>query len=375
MRIAIVTMDVLENDGQGRVNFELTRHLLRLGVSVDLVADRVSPELDRSGANWIRVRPAVSSVHLLRTWDFRRRATRVIASRRGQYDVVLACGAVLDVPHTVNVVHFVHSRWIESPFHPARSTSPPERWYRKLYATLNVRWEQRSLRCADTVVAVSNLVREAVCDMGVRPDRAVVIPNGVDTDTYHPGSSHRRRFDLPASRPIALFAGDLQSPIKNLDSVFCAIQRLPDVHLAVAGSVDGSPYPAMAEHRGLSDRVHFLGFRTDMDELMRAVDFLVFPSHQDSFGLVLAEAMASGLPVITARTVGASDLVASDCGYVLDDPTNIANLTKAIASLSSDSQLRRRMGRAARAKIEPYTWTHMAQSYLDLFEMQTVRAN
>jgi len=371
MRIAIVTLDVFEKDGQGRVNFELTRYLLQAGFEVDLIADRVSESLLESGAGWIRVHPLHSRIHLLRTWHFKQLASRLVASRLADYDIILACGAVLDVPHTVNVVHFVHSTWEQSPFHPARTQPIPERWYRKLYTRLNARWERRALEQADSVIAVSNNVRDAICEFGVSPERVFVVPNGVDTDTYHPGPSNRHAFRLPIDVPLGLFAGDLQSPIKNLDTVLSAVSRVPEAHLAVAGTIDGSPYPRMAERLGIRDRIHFLGYCTAMDDLMRAVDYLVFPSHQDSFGLVLAEAMASGLPIITTRSVGASDLVTPDCGFVLDDPASVSGIADAMTTLSHTPELRSRMGRSSRSRIQQYTWIAMAQAYLTVFNRHT----
>src|SRR5690606_25250574 len=111
-------------------------------------------------------------------------------------------------------------------------------------------------------------------------------------------------FGLPDAVPLALFVGDIQSSIKNLDAGLAALVQVPGLHLAVAGRIGTSPYPAMAEGLGVQDRVHFLDFRSDIADLMRAADFFVLVSRRDSCPLVLIEAVSSGLPVVTARTVG-----------------------------------------------------------------------
>ena len=118
---------------------------------------------------------------------------------------------------------------------------------------------------------------------------------------------------------------------KNLDTVLQALVGASGVHLAVVGAREGSPYPALAERLGVADRVHFLGFRRDMAQIMQAVDIFVFPSRYEPFGIVVLEAMASGVPVILAATVGAAEVVTPDCGVVLPDPedagwTDVANV-------------------------------------------------
>jgi glycosyltransferase involved in cell wall biosynthesis len=78
--------------------------------------------------------------------------------------------------------------------------------------------------------------------------------------------------------------------------------------------------------------------------------------------------MASGLPVITATTTGAAEVVTPECGVVLSDSEDVYGLAQALLHLAGNPVLRRRMGEAARLVAQQHSWTSMAQSYVDLFE-------
>ncbi len=136
------------------------------------------------------------------------------------------------------------------------------------------------------------------------------------------------------------------SPAKNLDTVLQALVKVPDLHLAVVGETKNSPYPKMVEKLQLGQRVHFLGYRRDMPLLQKAADFFVFPSRYEPFGLVVIEAMASGLPVITSKSTGAADLVTPACGIVLADCNDINSLAQSLELLKSDYQLRQKNGQS-----------------------------
>jgi glycosyltransferase involved in cell wall biosynthesis len=369
MDVAIVTHDVARGSGQGRVNYELTRHLLRQGIRVDLIADQVDEDLLAAGANWRPVHPGFEDVFLLKVWHFAQLANRLLARLAGRYDVIMACGVVLDRPHTVNVVHFVHEAWWRSASHPFRNEIGVNSLYQGLFSWMNARWEAQVFEKAQVVVGVSDQIRrELVETVGVPAWRVRAIVNGVDVEEFCPGPAAREPLGLPRDVPLAFFAGDIQSTRKNLGTVLRALVDVPEVHLAVAGDTEGSPYPAQAAALGLADRTHFLGFRRDVPALMRASDFFVFPSRYEACTLVLLEAMASGLPVVTAHTAGGAELVTEDCGMVLDDPENVDGLARAARKIGTDPQRRERMGRAARAVAEAHTWSCMARQYVDLFE-------
>jgi glycosyltransferase involved in cell wall biosynthesis len=367
MRIAIITHDIYPGDGQGRVNFELARFLLDRGIKVDLLADRIDETLLDHDAKWVSLHPGGRSINLLRVWRFKQLANRYLDAHPNRYDIILACGVVLDRAHTVNVAHFVHGTWAKSPYHSSRQHRGWRRWYYQLYTWLNLRWEQSTLAVAEAIVAVSDKVRNDLIELGLSPDRIRVIPNGVDTKEFAPGPGNRTEFGLPPASPLALFVGDIQSPRKNLETALEALAKVPDLHLAVAGKVKGSPYPALAADLGVADRTHFMGFQHDIPALMRSADVFVLPSHQDPFGLVVTEAMASGLPVIVSRSVGASCLVTPEVGVIIDPADDSTLLAQAFADLAGNPARRRRMGKAARRAALEVSWSRMSERYLNLF--------
>lgn len=112
-----------------------------------------------------------------------------------------------------------------------------------------------------------------------------------------------------------------------------------------------------------------MGFRQDVPDLMKAADFLVFPSRYELFGLVVLEAMATGIPVITAATTGATELVTPDCSFVLPDSDDTQPLAEALNQLvKCDRQQRQQMGEVARTIAEQHSWANMGRNYVNLVE-------
>ena len=380
MHVAIVSHNVLIGDGQGRVNFELTRFLLQQGVQVDLIADAVDPRLVEWGAHWIPLHPTLPGlpldldhILLIKVWRFHQMANRLLAEISDRYDVVMGCGHTLSLPHTVNAVHFVHGAWLASDSHPSRLERSVGAAYQWLFSRVNARWELDSLRQAERIVAVSDKVRRELMALGLPGETIQTVVNGVDVSEFHPGPADRPSLGVPDGVPLALFAGDIRSTRKNLDTVLHALLQVPKLHLAVAGGLDGSPYPAMADRLGLSDRVHFLGFRQDIPDLMRAADVFTFPSRYEACTLALLEALASGLPVLTAHSTGGAELITDDCGAVLEDPNDGNALATALLRIVETPEVRGRMQAAAREVAEKHSWDRMGKRYLDLFH-ETVRA-
>jgi glycosyltransferase involved in cell wall biosynthesis len=370
MKLCIVTPCVVKGNGQGRVNYEIAWEAIRRGHHVTLLTSQVALELQKHDrVNWVDLPIKGVPTQLLREIAFARRSAQWLRQHRHELDLVLANGAITQAPSDVNLVPFVHSAWLLSPLHISRGRRDVYGFYQWLYTVLNARWEKNAFLQAKVVVAVSHRVQQELVDIGIAKEAIEVIWCGVGLEEFFPGQGDRKKFGLPEHVPLALFIGDIRINRKNLDTVLHALVDVPELHLAVVGILEGSPYPQLAEQLGLSDRLYFLDNPSGIvPELMRSVDIFVFPSRYEPFGLVVIEAMASGLPVVTAITTGASELISPDCGVVLSDTEDRKGLAEALSQLASNPDLRHRMGKAARTVAEEHSWQKMAQRYVDRFE-------
>lgn len=369
MKLCIITRSVIKGDGQGRANYEIVLEALRRGHHVTLVSSNVDSELQQQEqVNWVYIPVKKWPTQLLSSLIFSSQAKAWLQKHRSEVDLVQSYGAVTSAPTDVNTVQFVHNGWLRSPVHTSRLRRDLYGAYQWLYSVLNAYWEKQAFSHSKLIVAVSEKIKQDLISIGVSADRVRVILNGVDLQEFYPGDADRQKLGLPEGVTLALFAGDILTSRKNLDTVLYALAKVPDLHLAVAGSKEGSPYPQLAEKLSLTQRVHFLGFRRDISQIMRAVDLFVFPSRYEACTLVLLEAMATGLPVITAASAGGAEIVTPECGVVLSDSEDTQALAQALTKLASDNELRCKMGQAARKIAEQHSWASKAQSYVDLFE-------
>jgi len=367
MKVAIVTHSFVENDGQGRVNLEVVRGLVAANHEVELIAAKVAPELlAMPGVHWTPVSHGPLPTNLLRNAWFSRRAARELRRMRGTVDLTMANGAITSAAVDVNAVHFVHGGWAASPYYePGRGLRGV---YQRLYTWMNERLELQAFARCSRIIAVSGQVADEIVALGVPREKIETVPNGVDTNVFYPQAEKVSDLGLPAGQVRALFVGDIVSRRKGLDTVLAALPGVDGLGLVVVGRTEASPYPQEVQAAGLSDRVVFLGFRRDVAAIMRACDFFVFPSRYEPFGLVILEALASGLPVITARTAGIVDLLGDDVCIKLDDPDNVPALHAALQRLTTDPELRLEMGKRARDCALTLTWQTMAEHYVAVFE-------
>ncbi|MGL6340518.1 MAG: glycosyltransferase family 4 protein [Waterburya sp.] len=369
MKLCVVTHKLVKGDGQGRVNYEVVVEAIRQGHQVTILASQLDRELEQNQLlDWIYIPVKTFPTELLRNLAFSWQSARWIKKNRSQFDVVKINGAITSASAEFNAVHFVHSSWLKSPVHTWQQRKDIYGLYQWLYTFLNSYWEKQAFARVETVIAISQKVKQELLDIGVSENRLEVITNGVDLQEFTPGASIRSNLGISNDVVLALFAGDIRTPRKNLDTVLQAISEVSHLHLVVAGDTKNSPYPQLAEKLGIHNRVHFLGYRQDMSNLMKTVDLFVFPSRYEACSLVLLEAMASGIPVITSQTSGGAELVTPECGFVLSDPDDLSSLKEVLEQLISAPQLRKKMGLQARQIAEQNSWTQMANKYLELFK-------
>ncbi len=382
MRILIVTHVVARNDGQGRVNYEIVQSALARGCTVTLLASHVDADLAaHPRVRWEHIVRSRLPTRLLQYQAFALKSGWWIRRHRDEFDIVHLNGFIAWARADVNTVHFVHSGWYRCGFYPFSLTGGLYDAYQVVFTRLNAWLERIAFAQARAIVPVSYKVAAEVRAPGVARGRASgqnlqVIHNGVDTGEFRPGVADRAAFGLPPGPFMLLFAGDLRVPRKNLDTVLRALARISarerdgthaPVHLAVAGALSRSVYPELARQLGIADRVHFLDMVKDMPGLMRSVDAFVFPSRYEAMSLVLLEAMASGLPVVTAVTAGGAEVIAPDCGIVLDNPDDDATLARVITELEADRARVAAIGAAARIRALALTSDEMGRRYVDLY--------
>lgn len=369
MKLCIVTPCVVRGDGQGRANVEIVQAALRSSYEVTIVANRVDPDLQQHAqVRWVPISTGKLPGQLWRDIIFSLKSTLWLQQHQAEFDLIQVYGAVTHYVGDINTAQFVHSAWKQSPAHISRVRRDLYGLYHWLYTSLNAYWEKRAFQQAKQVIAVSERVKQEIVDLGIAASKIQVIFNGVDPQEFVPGSGDRQALGLPEQVPLAVFAGDIRLNRKNLDTVLHALVEVPHLHLAVIGALKGSPYPELASQLKLSDRVHFLGYRRDLAKIMQAADLFVFPSRYEPFGMVVLEAMATGLPVVTAATTGAAELITSETGIVLADPDDVQGLTNALKWLTNHPEERQQMGQAARQAAEQHSWVSKAKQYLDAFE-------
>lgn len=365
MKIIIVTHQFSRNDGQGRVNYELARHAALSGHCVHLIAASVEADLlGYPGVSWSEATHGVFPVALLRNLWFAISSAIALRRIRSGSDLVIVNGAITFGSSDINAVHFVHGGWRASPYY--ESGHGLRGLYQRVYGKLNAWLEKLAFASSRVVIAVSRRVADELQVIGVPADKIRVVANGVDVGQFAPGPVSRTVLGLPQNSVIALFAGDITTERKNLETVLQALVHVPDLTLAVVGSTAASRFPHRARELGLEARVLFLGFRRDVADLMRASDLFVFPSRYEACSLVLLEALASGLPIITTPTSGGEELIPDDASIKIAAPNEVHLLSQSLELLTNSPHLRQQMGASARRHALVLTWENTAQGYLDI---------
>lgn len=196
-------------------------------------------------------------------------------------------------------------------------------------------------------------------------NRVVEMPNGVDVKKFCPREKKQglvREYNLEG-KTVVLFVGNLQ-PFKGLHLLIDSISRIKDrniVLLVVGGGYNESEYKKQARERGVEERVIFAGPKSpekDLPDYYNLGDFLVLPSlHSESFGLVVLEAMASGIPAIVSELPGPSQLVENGKTGLYVKIGDVEDLKNKIEYLAKEKEIRQHMGAEARKKVlEKYNW-------------------
>jgi glycosyltransferase involved in cell wall biosynthesis len=238
-------------------------------------------------------------------------------------------------------------------------------WHR-MYHFPRFRW---AIRTADGAHAYSRDVWNLLqLKYGMAPERVAYIPNGVEPRFF--GGS-RRQYSRGETLRL-LYAGtwlDQRGIFYIRDAMLKVATRIPGLKLTIAGP--GVPAEEVMRFFGPELAAHVevrpVIAADKMQELYAEHDIFVFPSLMEGLPSVLLEAMASGMPVITAATCGMPDMVQSGVNGLLVPPADAVALEKAIVRLAGSQELRARLGRAGQESMRRYEWSSAAAELEELF--------
>lgn len=249
-----------------------------------------------------------------------------------------------------NVVtaHICNRAWAE-----ARPCAP---WAEKIFGAVVSRLEGWQYgRAKARVIAVSQRVSRDLFRCYRAKKDVSVIYHGVDAKAFQSG---------PCGGEVNtfLFVGDFRKGVKTC---IRAISKLPTGTLRCVGSTPPGPYAAFARELGVEDRVRFSGPTDEIASSYRCADALLLPTPYDAFGMVVLEAMASGLPVIVSREAGAAELIThGENGLILDC---VDELPQLMQSLLSDPALAARLRARGRETALQHSWDEVARETMALY--------
>jgi len=228
------------------------------------------------------------------------------------------------------------------------------------------------------VVAISRRVAEDLVRYYHCPAPIHVIHHGVDLELFRPANRQRWRTEMRAQygfrddETVFLFMGDMRKgAMRSIE----ALSKLERGRLWFVSRSETGCYRAKADEAGLGDRVVFAGPTDQPQKFYAAADAFVLPSPYDAFGMVVSEAMATGLPVIVSREAGASELIEhGQNGLLLEDVTSAEEFAQHMRSLANDPAWAAELGRKARNTVEPMTWDAVAAETMRVYR-EVVNSN
>jgi glycosyltransferase involved in cell wall biosynthesis len=229
---------------------------------------------------------------------------------------------------------------------------PLEGWMYKRYS---------AVACASEGIASS--LREWLPEI---ESKITVIENGIEVERFQNANVPSRRLaGFGNERCVLLYVASFQ-PRKDHTNLLHAIAQIPDADLFLVGDGELRPHAErLSRTLGIAERVHFLGRRKDIPELLGMADIYVHPPTFEGFGIAVAEAMAAGKPIVATNVPGLAQVV-SDAG-ILVPPGNPTTLAREIRRLIASPERRAQLSRAAVERSRQFSIEKTVTAYIDLY--------
>jgi glycosyltransferase involved in cell wall biosynthesis len=366
-RWLLVAGDFTTLGGMDAANHALARYLAAEG-EVHLVTHRAWPDLHALRGVTVRCVRRPFGRHALGSGLLARAGEREWKRLQPLGAKAIVNGGNCRIPGAANWVHYLHAA-----YRPTIATSTLGRAKGAVVHRRDLAAERTALVEAPLVICNSRRTRDDVVEhIGIEESRVRVVYYGGDPIRFsyvtpEQRTAARAQFGWSGDRPLVAFVGALGDRRKAFDTVFAAWVRLCsdpqwDADLIVAGS--GAEQPAWerkARDLGCGDRIRFVGFRSDVPDLLAAIDALVHPARYEAYGLSVREALCRGIPAIVSRSSGvAEEYPGSLDDLLLTNPDNGAELEERLRVWRRHRAALAAAVAPVGARLRARTWDHMA---------------
>jgi UDP-glucose:(heptosyl)LPS alpha-1,3-glucosyltransferase len=253
-------------------------------------------------------------------------------------------------------------------------------WWEYLKKTLHpmhrifVRNEETNYRSYRSIIAVSGEVKREIGVFHNVPENDIeVIYPGVDLHQFTPQIGNamgyiRKPLGLKDDDFVILFVAN-EFRRKGLSNIIRALVSLKkgSVKLLVVGKGIRWLYKLQALRMGVGRQVVFVRPQEKVAAYYAASDLFILPTKHEAFGMVISEAMASGLPVIVSRLAGAAELIREE-KCLLNDPFDVSEIASKLGYFADNRGAARQIGKTMRAAVEQYSWDATAKRTMAVYE-------
>jgi len=239
--------------------------------------------------------------------------------------------------------------------------------------------EGYNLRRCKQVIAISDIVKKEIEDLyNISSKKINVVHSGANLDFFNPNKRKFRnqifkKHGIDLKDTLILFVGN-PFDRKGLEFVIKSLSKVnhKKIKLLVIGRKevsDMSYYNNLSKKLKVENKIKFISLTPELNKYLASSDIFIFPTLYEPFGLVILEAMASGIPVITSKDAGAAELIDNmKDGIILEDPKDYNKIADKINYLLNDKKRMKTMGKRARKKAEKYSWNAAAEKMLKVFK-------
>ncbi len=356
MRISIVRKKYTFHGGAEGFSQSLIEQLANEGHEVHIFANKWQVDKQVSNIFFHKV-PAITINSVLR--DFTFAVSAYLKLKKEEYDIIQSHDKTLyqDIYRAGDGCHieWLRQRWKRTGlFGKLSIIFNPYHWLILLLEMVIFKGHRYK-----KILAISEMVKtDIIKNYEISPTDIEVIYNGVDTEKFHPRNKElyrreiRKKYSIPYDAFVVLFVGS-GFERKGVEFLLKAVEMVSNpLTVLIVGKGSEKKFKNLIKRQ----RVVFCGPQRDIHKFYDASDIFVFPTIYEPFGNVHLEALASGLPVITTRLSGASEIIKNGIqGFIIDEPENIRQIAEKIGFLMN-KDANRTMSILARKLAERFSF-------------------